>query len=397
MGALKDPHGNVRRPYDGVVVCAPVTVPYVRYSTDTAHWWIGRALHQLTKTAGITPKDIDGLVLSSFTTGADSAVGMTQHLGLLPRWLDHVPMGGVSGIVGLRRAARAVQNGDAQFVAVVAGDTNHVDSFRKTLSSFSRFAQDAVYPYGSGGANASFALITKNYMNMYGVTREDFGKICVAQRDNALSIPFAMMKKKLTLDEYMNARPISDPLHLFDCVMPCAGAEAFLVCREDVAKSLGLPAVKLLSTIERHNAFPEDPIQVRGGWAVDVDDLWRMAGVKPDDVDLLQTYDDYPVIITMQFEDLGFCKKGEGKDFIRQHTFTTDGTFPHNTSGGQLSTGQAGAAGGHLGITEAMRQLTGQPIGKAVRDAKTAVVSGFGMINYDRGLSSGAAVLARAS
>ena len=388
---------TTRLAYDGVVVCAPVTVPYRRYSTDTAHWWIGRALHQLTKTAGIAPKDIDGLVLSSFTTGPDSAVGLTQHLGLSPRWLDHVPMGGVSGVVGLRRAARAVQAGDAQFVAVVAGDTNHVDSFRKTLSSFSRFAQDAVYPYGSGGANASFALITKNYMNMYGAKREDFGKICVAQRDNALSIPFAMMKKKLTLDDYMNARPISDPLYLFDCVMPCAGAEAFLVCREDVAKSLGLPAVRILSSIERHNAFGDDPIQIRGGWAMDVDDLWQMAGVKPDDVDLLQTYDDYPVIITMQFEDLGFCKKGEGKDFIRQHTFTTDGTFPHNTSGGQLSTGQAGAAGGHLGITEAMRQLMGTPIGKPVRDAKTAVVSGFGMINYDRGLSSGAAVLARAS
>lgn len=388
---------TIRRPYDGVVVCAPVTVPYVRYSTDTAHWWIGRALHQLTKTAGIRPKDIDGLVLSSFTTGADSAVGMTQHLGLSPRWLDHVPMGGVSGVVGLRRAARAVQAGDAQFVAVVAGDTNHVDSFRKTLSSFSRFAQDAVYPYGSGGANASFALITQNYMNMYGVTREDFGKICVAQRDNALSIPFAMMKKKLTLDEYMKARPISDPLHLFDCVMPCAGAEAFLVCREDVARSLKLPAVKLLSTIERHHAFADDPIQTRGGWAMDVDDLWQMAGIRPDDVDVLETYDDYPVIVTMQFEDLGFCKKGEGKDFIRQHSFTTDGSFPHNTSGGQLSTGQAGAAGGHLGITEAMRQLTDQPIGKPVKDARIAVVSGFGMINYDRGLSSGAAVLARAS
>jgi len=133
---------TTRLAYDGVVVCAPVTVPYRRYSTDTAHWWIGRALHQLTKTAGIAPKDIDGLVLSSFTTGPDSAVGLTQHLGLSPRWLDHVPMGGVSGVVGLRRAARAVQAGDAQFVAVVAGDTNHVDSFRKTLSSFSRFAQD---------------------------------------------------------------------------------------------------------------------------------------------------------------------------------------------------------------------------------------------------------------
>jgi acetyl-CoA acetyltransferase len=233
-------------------------------------------------------------------------------------------------------------------------------------------------------------------MNMYGARREDFGKLCVAQRDNALAIPFAMMKKKLTLDEYMSARAISDPLHLFDCVMPCAGAEAFLVCRADVAKSLRLPAARILSTIERHNAFPDDPIQYRGGWALDVDELWQMAGVKPADIDFLQTYDDYPVIVTMQFEDLGFCGKGEGPEFIRSHTFTTDGSFPHNTSGGQLSVGQAGAAGGYLGLTEAIRQLTGTPIGKAVANAELAAVSGFGMINYDRGLSSGAAILARA-
>lgn len=383
-------------PYDGVAVCAPVTVPYRRYSINTAHWWIGRALHALTQTAGVKPHEIDGLILSSFTLGPDTAVGVTQHLGLVPRWLDHVPLGGASGVVALRRAARAVQCGDAELVACVAGDTNHVDSFRKTLTTFSRFAQDAVYPYGSGGANASFALITKNYMNMYGAKREDFGKLCVAQRENALAIPFAMMKKPLTLDEYMNARPISDPLHLFDCVMPCAGAEAFLVCRDDVAKSLGLASGRVLATIERHNAYPDDPIQHRGGWALDATELWQMAGVRPADVDLVETYDDYPVIVMMQMEDLGFCGKGEGPEFVRRHSFTTDGTFPHNTSGGQLSVGQAGAAGGYLGLTEAIRQLTGQPIGNPAADAKLAVVSGFGMINYDRGLSSGAAVLARA-
>src|SRR5262245_4611499 len=386
-----------RAAYDGVVMCAPVTIPYRRYSTNSAHWWIGRALHELTRQAGLRPQDLDGLSVSSFTVGPDTAIGLTQHFGLSPRWLDHIPFGGASGVVALRRAARAVQAGDADFIACVAGDTNHVDSFRKTLSTFSRFAQDAVYPYASGGANASFALITRNYMNAYGARREDFGKICVAQRDNAMAYPHALMKKKLTLDEYMSARAISDPIHLFDCVMPCAGAEAFLVCRADAARTLGLPAVQILSTIERHNAFAQDPMQVRGGWARDVDEFWAMAGVKPDDVDLLETYDDYPVIVMMQIEDLGFCRKGEGAEFVRAHTLTDDGTFPHNTSGGQLSVGQAGAAGGHLGLVEAMRQLTGQPLGAAVPDARIAVVSGFGMINFDRGLASGAAVLARAA
>ncbi len=250
--------------------------------------------------------------MSSFTVGPDTAVGLTQHFGLSPRWLDHIPFGGASAIVALRRAARAVQAGDADIVACVAGDTNHVDTFRKTLSTFSRFAQDAVYPYGSGGANASFALITKNYMNTYGARREDFAKICIAQRDNALSIPHAMMKKKLTLEDYMSARPIADPIHLFDCVMPCAGAEAFLVCREDAARSLDLPGVRILSTIERHNAFPTDPMQMRGGWALDVDELWAMAGLTPKDVDFVETYDDYPVISMMQLEDLGFCAQGRG-------------------------------------------------------------------------------------
>ena len=163
---------------------------------------------------------------------------------------------------------------------------------------------------------------------------------------------------------------------------------------EDTAKSLNLPGVRILSTIERHNAFPDDPMQVRGGWALDVDELWSMAGLKPTDVDFAETYDDYPIISMMQLEDLGFCKKGEAPDFVRSHSFTNDGTFPHNTSGGQLSVGQAGAAGGFLGLVEAMRQLTGETLGTKVPDAEACLVSGFGMINYDRGLSSCAAILA---
>src|SRR5262249_43144090 len=292
------------------------------------------------------------------------------------------------------REARAVQCGDAELVVGVAGDTNQVDSFRRMLSTFSRFAQDAVYPYGSGGPNASFALITRNYMKHYGATREDFGKICVAQRDNALKFPHALVQKPLTLDEYLSARSISDPIHLFDCVMPCAGAEAFLVCREDAAKGQGIVAARLLATIERHNAFPDDPIQYRGGWVMDIAELYAMAGVTAEDIDFVQTYDDYPVICMMQMEDLGFCKKGEGPDFVRSHTLTYDGSFPHNVSGGQLSVGQAGAAGGFLGLVEAVRQVTGSANGTQVPDAKVGLVSGFGMINYDRGLASGAAVLA---
>jgi acetyl-CoA acetyltransferase len=290
-----------------------------------------------------------------------------------------------------------VQAGDADFVACVGADTNHIDSFRRNLSSFSRFAQDAVYPYGSGGPNASFALITKNYMNRFGATREDFGKICIAQRDNALSVPHALMKKKLTMDAYLSARAIADPIHLFDCVMPCAGAEAFLVMSEERARDCGLAHGVVRGAIERHNAFADDPVLLRGGWLMDRDELYAQAGVRPGAIDFVQTYDDYPVVVMLQFEDLGFCEKGEGPAFVRARTLTHDGEFPSNTSGGQLSAGQAGCAGGFLGMTEAIRQLTGAAGESAVKDAELGLVSGFGMVTYDRCLCTGAVILGKSS
>lgn len=379
--------------YEGVALVAPFSTPYQRYSIDTAHHWIATALRGSLRAAGLKPADLDGFQVASFTLFPDTAVGLTQHLGLCPRWLDHIPMGGASAGVALRRAARAVQAGDAEIIACVAGDTNHIDSFRQLLSSFSRFAMDASYPYGYGGPNASFALLTDCYMTEYGATREDFGRLCVAQRANALKNPNAVMKKPLTMEQYLGARPIADPIALFDCVMPCAGAEAFLVMSEDRARALNLPYARLAAAIERHNAHADDPIQLRGGWTMDVDVLWDQAGMAPQEMDLVQTYDDYPVISMMQIEDLGFCAKGEAPAFLRDKDLTVTGDFPHNTSGGQLSGGQAGAAGGFIGMVEAIRQVTGQAGGTQVPGAERALVSGFGMINFDRGLCSSAAVL----
>lgn len=386
--------GGLPRGYDGVAICAPVSVPYVRYSNESAHWWIGRAIRMALEEGGIAPGRVDGLCVSSFTLGVDSAVGLTQHLGLTLRWLDHIPMGGASSVVALRRAARAVQAGDAEIIVCVAGDTNQIHSFRRTAEYFSRFSQDAAYPYGAGGPNACFALLTDYYMRHFGVQREDFAHVCVAQRANAMRHPHALFRKPMTVEEYMRSRMISDPICLLDCVMPCAGAEAFIVTTPTIARMMGRPFARLLATQEHHNAFPQDPVQYRAGWARDPASFWKAAGIGPDDVDLVQTYDDYPVISLMQIEDLGFCGKGEAAAFLRGQDLTVDGSFPHNTSGGQLSGGQAGAAGGYLGTVEALRQLNGTAAGRQVKDAQIAVVSGFGMINYDRGVCSGAVVLA---
>jgi acetyl-CoA acetyltransferase len=231
---------------------------------------------------------VDGLCLSSFTLAPDGPAPFTQYVGMSPRFLEFLPTGGACGVMALRRAARAVQCGDAEVVACIAGDTNGADSFHDLVARFSSFSRDYVWPYGAGGPNQSFALLTDHAMRRTGATRSDFGKLCVAQRQWAQRNPLALLRGELTLEGYLAARPIASPLHLFDCVMPCAGADGVLVMRRARAEALGLPCARILATIERHNAFPDDPVQWRGGWAMDAETLWRQAAIGPDAVDVVR-------------------------------------------------------------------------------------------------------------
>jgi acetyl-CoA acetyltransferase len=383
-------------PYTDIAIVCPGRFGYARYSDRGAPWFIGGMLRALLGGSGLGKDDVDGFALASFSLAPDTVVAMTEYLGLVPRWLEHLPYGGASGVIALQRAARAVQNGDAEVVACIGADTNRREGFRDLIANFSAFSTDAVYPYGAGGPNAVFAMITRAYMEATGATREDFGRICVAQRHNALAAGTALFGDPLTLDAYLGARPVAEPLHLFDCVMPCAGAEGFLVMPADRARSLQLPHARVLAVGERHNAYSADDQILRGGWDLYRDELYRAAGLGPPDIHMLQTYDDYPVIVMLQMESLGFCAAGEAPAFVRRTALTFDGGgLPHNTSGGQLSAGQAGAAGGFLGLVEAARQFTTPGLANAVPGARTALVCGYGMVNYDRCLCTSAAILGR--
>lgn len=386
--------------YSGVVLTTPISLGYARQSPHGAAWFVGSVLREMISTAGLTKKDIDGFSVSSFSLGIDSAVALTQHFGLCVRWLEQANVGGVSGILALRRAARAVQCGEAEIVACIGGDGAAHRSFETTAAHFSNWSTDATFPYGAAGPNGPFSLITAHYMERYHAQREDFARICLDQRYNANHFSGALLgHKKLSLSDYLNARPIAGPLHLFDCVMPCAGGEGFLVMSEDRANQLNVPAVRILAADECHNAHADDPIQERGGWTEYIQELYNRAATGPQDVDFLQTYDDYPVISMLQMEDLGFCSKGNAPAFVGKTDMRFDQSgsgvnkLPHNTSGGQLSCGQAGAAAGFLGVTESLRQLTGKAQKNQVSNARVGLVSGYGMVNYDRGICTAAAIL----
>ncbi len=385
------PEATTARGYDGVVLAAPVTFGYARRTDHEVPWFVGGTLAEMIRHAGIAKDEVDGLAVASYRLVPDNAASLSEYLGLSPRFTQDFPYGGASGVMALRRAARAVQAGDANVVACIGADVPPAPT--ASGANFSSFSRDHVYPYGAGGPNSVFALITDRYMRDNGVTREDFGRLCIAQRANGAQFPPALLRTPLTMADYLGARRIAEPLGLFDCVMRCCGAEGFLVMGEDRARALGVPYARIASSVERHNAFADEPVQARVGIARDTPQLWAQAGLGPGDMAFVQAYDDYPVIVMLQLEALGFCAPGTAARFIAGRSLAADGELPLNTNGGMLSLGQAGAAGGFAGLTEAIRQLTGQALGAAVPDAQAGVVSCYGTVNYDRGLCSSAAVL----
>lgn len=384
------------RGYDGVVLTSPVSFGYSRYTLRDTQWYLARLLAACLVHAGIEKRHVDGLALASFTLRPDNAAAMAEQLGLELRFLEDLNVGGSSAVLALRRAARAVEAGEAEIVACLAADAMGKADFETLVANFSSYARDAAHPYGAAGPNAIFAMITEAYMAEHGTKREDFGKLCMAQRHNALANPNALFRRPLSMEAYLAARPVAEPLHLFDCVLPCSGGEAFLVMHEARAKALRLPYARVLAATERHNAFAEVELQLTGGWALGIEPMYAAAGVGPQEMDFLQAYDDYPVVLMMQLENLGFCAAGQATEFVRRTVFeATGGGLPLNTSGGQLSIGQAGAAGGFLGMVEGIRQLTGETVGEQVAEARHGLVSGFGMVNYRHGVTCGAAVLGR--
>jgi acetyl-CoA acetyltransferase len=344
--------------------------------------------------AGLSWSRVDGLAVTSFLLPPDNVATVAEHFGVEARFLFQGLYGGASGIIGLAHAARAIRDGACDVVVVAAADAFDVASHNETLDRFNGPVREFMSPQGFGGANGMFALHTRLYMERYGAVREDFGRFCIALRANALLNPNALFKTPLTMEQYLDAKPIADPLRLYDCVMPCIGGDAVVLVSERVAKTLPGPTLRILAAEEIHNFPANDPYRLPGGWEGFADRLYERAGCGPTDLHFAQVYDDYPVMSFIQLEGLKICEKGTAHRFVAKTDITTRGTFPVNTGGGQLSAGQAGAAGGMIGVYEGATQLLGRAGARQIQ-CKRGVVSGYGMVAYGRGLCSSAAVLER--
>jgi acetyl-CoA acetyltransferase len=369
------------------------SAPYERKPTRTEFAYLAAAARAALGSASVTKNEVDGLSISSTTLAPDNAVTAAEQLGLELGWAHTSTSGGAGGVAAVLAALEAVAAGRAHIVLCLAGAAQDMAFFRERITHFTRSIGDYIVPHGYGGLNGLFGIITRKHMETFGTQRRQLGRIAVDQRRNATNNELALLRAPLTMDEYLNAPLVAEPLRLYDCVMPCSGAEAVLVGPLDrVPKG---HRIRVAAGAERHNHPPGEIAPLAGGWEVFRDDLYRNAAAGPPDMDVVQLYDDYPVMVAIQLEDLGFCAKGEAGPFLDAHSLCWDGDLPLNTGGGQLSCGQCGGGGGMIGVVESVRQLRGEASGRQVPAARRSLVSGYGMVSYGHGLSASALVMER--
>lgn len=364
---------------------------YTRHPADgvqTSHV-LAEAVAAAVKDAGLALTDIDGLALSSFTLGPDHAIDFAWRMGLRLTWLMQDTNGGASAGGMLQHAVRAVEAGDATAVVLVAGDVMHKAAFAQLVAHYNRATEDHLAPLQMGGPNALFAMLTQRQMTALGLSRRDYGRIAVAQRAWAARNPGAVYRDELTLDEYLAAPMVADPLCRFDCVPPVTGADAVVVAAERPGAR-----ARVLSVRASYNSDQQEGDGLATGLRRIAAAGWAEAGIGPADVGLACVYDDYPSMVTAQLADLGILPEDDAPGFI-ERTIATH-RLAVNTSGGQLSAGQAGSAGGMHGLVEAARQLMGRADGRQT-DARYAVVSGYGMVAYRFGACATMSVLEAAA
>ncbi len=335
--------------------------------------------------AGLRTSDIDGVICRGPDDVSCHHQLVAARLGINARFSTTLDNGGASQIMAVALAVMAIDAGLATTVICGYGR----DSWSRTNTAQGKAARPNLVPdeqrprehgpeFGYFGAVAPHAFGARRHMHEYGTTREDFAAIAIAFREHALRNPEAVMKKPLTLDDYMAARLIVDPFGLYDCSLVSDGAGAVIVTSLDRARALKTAPVliKGFATFNNTRGWLLDDHMVSTAAAECGQAAYTMAGLGPDDVDTAQLYDCFTYMVLTQLEDYGFCAKGEGGAFARTGALALDGALPTNTSGGQLSEAHVE---GMLQVVEGVRQLQGvYTSDRQVKNAEVALVSGHG-------------------
>ena len=340
--------------------------------------------------AALTPADVDGLV--TFTMDGNAEIAVARELGIPGlSFFGQVGYGGGAACATVQHAAMAVATGAAS--VVVCYRALNERSGRR----FGRVAPGATatpstsgvdngwhYPMGIATPAATVAMVARRYMHEFGATSEDFGRVTVADRRHAATNPNAWFyQRPVTLAEHQASRWIAEPLRLLDCCQESDGAVAVVVTSLDRARDLRHPPAVIRAAAQgagpdqfTMTSYYRDDLAALPEMGLVGGQLWRQAAITRADIRTAILYDHFTPYVLIQLEELGFCGRGEARDFIAGGAIELGGRLPVNPHGGQL--GEAYIHGMN-GIAEAVRQVRGTSVNQVPGDGPVLVTAGTGV------------------
>jgi acetyl-CoA acetyltransferase len=323
---------------------------------------------------------VDGLFAAGMEMGPMGVLSLAEYLNLKPRYVDGTNIGGSSFVAHVRHAAAAISAGMCEVALILYGST--AASNAMAIGTGGRMgggdgASGFMSPYGLTTVGG-YAMAAQRHMHEYGTTSDQLAEIAVSTRRHASLNPAAKMRKPIAIEDVLESRVISDPLHLLDCCIISDGGGAIVVTSLERARDLAKPTVRLLGSGEavwHQELGAPDLLTVAARQSGE--EAFQSAGITHDDVDLAMVYDSFTITVLVTLESLGFCKPGEGGDFVSGGRIGLGGALPVNLDGGGLSSNHPGMRGIFL-VIEAVKQLRGECGERQVEGARIALAHGTG-------------------
>ncbi|MFC6989699.1 thiolase domain-containing protein [Haloplanus sp. GCM10025708] len=333
--------------------------------------------------AGLSKDDVDGYLtagMPEYEHGFAPLI-MADYMGLDLSYADSTDYGGSSYVSHVGHATSAIRDGkcDVALVTLAGRPRSRSQSTGTGVRKLRTFQDSFERIYGATNV-PTYAMAARRHMHEFGTTSEQLAEIRVAASHHAQYNEHALYRDPVTVEDVVNSRMIADPLHLLDCCVITDGGGAFVAVSEDVYEELDRDGVRVMGhgeTPSHHDAGRID--LTRTGAEQSGQRAFAEAGVTPDDVDYASIYDSFTITVLEAIEDLGFCEKGEGGEFVEGGTLRApDGALPFNTDGGGLSSNHPSNRGGMTKVLEAVRQLRGEANPEVQVDADVALVHGTG-------------------
>jgi len=346
--------------------------------------------------AGLSGKDIDGYIYQGGIGGGLSDTLPLHMTGINAPMVWQVASLGSYANVMVAMAVGAIESGLCNSVVLV----HAASAASRRGGGMGPMGMGASTPgaYGWYGPGATAACMAQRYMHLYGLTREQLGSISLTLREYANKRPEAVMyDKEITMDDYLNARMVVEPLCLYDFCLVNDGAVALIITSAEKARSLKKPPVYIMGYGIDHSlrvaGQSPEAIHHFDGFVAEkaAEQAFGTAGITIKDIDVAEFYDAFTIFLLSQLESYGICGKGEAGAFVEAGNLKLGGQLPANTSGTALSWGYLM---GFTQLTEGIRQMRGEGGECQVKDAEICLVTGLGGM-VDNGSAATCCILRR--